>query len=244
MSIEATPKVDLESTPTTSSDPARGAHLLGLLQLTSSLCPIGAFAYSQGLENAVEQGWVRDAPSLTDWLCGLGRHNLALLDLPLLIAAHEAWQRGDDSVALSVGARLLANREARELAEQERQLGSALANVLVNLGVTRATPLSGHPSASYAVSYALGAVHFGISAELAAFGFSFAWSEQQVSAAARLIPLGHMATQRVLSEVLTHISTWVTTAREVPDAEIGSSTPALAMSAAWHESQYTRLFRS
>jgi urease accessory protein len=242
MSIEA--RGALESEPTREGALTPGPHLLRLLQLTSSLCPVGAFAYSQGLENAVEQGWVRDAPSLTDWLCGLGLHNVARLDLPLLISAHSAWHRDDDALAVRMGARVLANREARELVEQERQLGSALANVLVNLGVTRAATLSGHPSASYVVCYALGAVHFGISGELAAFGYSFAWSEQQVSAAARLIPLGHMATQRVLSEVLTHIPTWVTTAREVPDAEIGSSAPALAMSSAWHESQYTRLFRS
>lgn len=242
MTIEATGALDAETMP--SSEPMRGPHLLRLLQLTSSLCPIGAFAYSQGLENAVERGWVRDAPSLTEWLCGLGRHNVALLDLPLLIAAHAAWQRDDDASALSIGARVLANREARELVEQERQLGSALANVLLTLGVKRATPLSGHPNASYVVCYALGAMHFGINGELAAFGYAFAWSEQQVSAAARLIPLGHMATQRVLSEVLTHIPAWVTLARDVPDAEIGSATPALAMSAAWHEAQYTRLFRS
>lgn len=244
MSIEAAGALAAEPAPASEGDPAHGAHLLRLLQLTSSLCPIGAFAYSQGLENAVERGWVHDAASLLGWLCGLGRHGLALLDLPLLIAAHEAWQRGDDTSAVGIGARLLANREARELVEQERQLGCALANVLLNLGVTRAAPLSSHPSSSYVVCYALGAVHFGISGELTAFGYAFAWSEQQVSAAARLIPLGHMATQRVLSEVLTHIPAWVTAARAVPDEEIGSSTPGLAMSAAWHESQYTRLFRS
>lgn len=243
MSIEVTGELEAESVPG-SQAATNGPRLLRLLQLTSSLCPIGAFAYSQGLENAVELGWVRDAPTLTDWLCGLGLHSLAQLDLPLLIAAHAAWQRNEDALAMTVGARVLANREARELMEQERQLGSALANVLVNLGVIRAAPLSGSPSASYVVGYALGAVHFGISRDTAAFGYAFAWSEQQVSAAARLIPLGHMATQRVLSQVLTQIPTWVRTAEELPDADIGSSSPALAMSAAWHESQYTRLFRS
>jgi len=221
-----------------------GASLLRLLQLSSSLCPIGAFAYSQGLENAVERGWVADEASLGEWLCGLGQHNLAALDLPLLMRAHAAWQCADDVAALRAGAHVLANREARELVEQERHLGTALANVLVNLGVPRAKQLCGHASASYVAAFALGAAHFGVGAELAAFGYAFAWSEQQANAAARLVPLGHMATQRVLSSVLTHIPSWVVTARELPDSDIGASTPALAMSAAWHETQYTRLFRS
>ncbi|MEA3413120.1 MAG: urease accessory protein UreF, partial [Pseudomonadota bacterium] len=33
----------------------------GLWQLISPGLPIGAFAYSQGLETATETGWVRDA---------------------------------------------------------------------------------------------------------------------------------------------------------------------------------------
>jgi urease accessory protein len=221
-----------------------GPSLLRLLQLSSSLCPIGAFAYSQGLENAVERGWVADEASLAEWLCGIGQHNLAALDLPLLMRAHAAWESADDVAALRVSAHVLANREARELVEQERQLGAALANVLVNLGVPRAKQLCGHASASYVTVFALGAAHFEVGAELAAFGYAFAWSEQQANAAARLVPLGHMATQRVLSAVLTHIPSWVITAKELPDSDIGASTPALAMCAAWHETQYTRLFRS
>src|ERR1041384_3239428 len=60
-----------------------GEELLRLLQLSSSLCPIGAFAFSQGLEQAVERGWVSNEAQLTEWLLGLGRHALARLELSL-----------------------------------------------------------------------------------------------------------------------------------------------------------------
>ena len=53
-----------------------------------------------------------------------------------------------------------------------------------------------------------------------------------------------MATQRVLSLVLSDVPQWVSDALLVPDDEIGSVVPGLAMAAAWHETQYTRLFRS
>jgi urease accessory protein len=221
-----------------------GAAVLRLCMLSSSLCPIGAFAHSQGLEQAVEQAWVKDEASLLDWLRGLGRHSLAALDLPLLLRAHAAWAEGDTARARGIAERVLANREARELREQEQKLGNALAGVLHNLGVAPASPLRSDASASYVVSYALGAVHFGISARLAAFGYAFAWSEQQTNAAARLVPLGHMATQRVLSEVLNDIPSWVGAAATCSESDIGSSMPALAMGAAWHETQYCRLFRS
>jgi urease accessory protein len=99
-------------------------------------------------------------------------------------------------------------------------------------------------ASSYVVAYALGAAHFGVAAELAAFGYAFAWSEQQANAAARLVPLGHMAAQRVLSRALSDVPDWVRCASLLEDAEIGGLVPGLAMAAAWHETQYSRLFRS
>jgi urease accessory protein len=218
--------------------------LLRMLQLSSSLCPIGAFAYSQGLEMAVERGWVTCENTLADWMLGLGEHALSKLDLPLLQRAHAAAEAGDEPRLLQLGMRLLASREAGELRDQERQLGSALASVLENLGIPVAAALRQPDSASYVVSFALGALHFGMSPELTLLGYCYAWCEQQVSAAARLVPLGHMAAQRALSAVLERIPRWVERALEVPDDAIGSSTPGLAMGAAWHETQYTRLFRS
>lgn len=223
------------------------AELLRLLQLSSSLCPIGAFAYSQGLESAVEHGWVRNETELSSWLDGIGTQALAHLDLPLLARAHAAWKRGDAGAARGIGQRLASNRESRELQEQDQQLGLSLARLLVNLGVESAGSFVADGErgrVSYVTAYALGAVHFAIPAEAAAHGFAFTWAEQQVSAAARLIPLGHMAAQRALSDVLARVPSWVEIARGVQDDEIGSSTPALSMAAAWHETQYTRLFRS
>lgn len=226
--------------PTAGAPPA----LLRLLQLSSSLCPIGAFAYSQGLETAIERGWVSSESELTRWLSGIGSHALANLDLPILREAHAAALDADEARLLALAERLLASREARELADQERQLGSSLASVLVTLGIAAAERFRGHPSASYVVSFAVGAVHFGLGTELAMTGFCYAWCEQQVSAASRLVPLGHMAAQRALSAALAQVPRWIARALALPEARIGSSTPGLAMSAAWHETQYTRLFRS
>jgi urease accessory protein len=218
--------------------------LLRLLQLSSSLCPIGAFAYSQGLETAVERGWVTSEAGLVSWVGGAGEHTLARLDLPLLARAYDAARTGDTARLLGIGQRLHASREARELSEQERQLGSSLASLLVNLGVEDAVQFRGHEHASYVVSFALGAHAFGVEPEPAMLGFAFAWCEQQVSAAARLVPLGHMAAQRALSAILARVPEWLALASGLDERDIGSMTPGLAMSAAWHETQYTRLFRS
>jgi urease accessory protein len=43
------------------STPAGARPLLALLQLASPGLPVGGFAYSQGLEKAIEDGVVHDA---------------------------------------------------------------------------------------------------------------------------------------------------------------------------------------
>ncbi|WP_276206555.1 urease accessory protein UreF, partial [Halomonas campaniensis] len=69
--------------------------LLGLMQLVSPALPIGAFAFSQGLESAFELDWVRDEASLADWLSGVLEDGLTRCELPVLARLHEALGQAD-----------------------------------------------------------------------------------------------------------------------------------------------------
>src|SRR4051812_5564257 len=75
---------------TTTSDPLAldQAGLLRLLHLASPALPIGAFAYSQGLEHAVEVGWVSDERAAADWIVGLLGHALGALEVPVYARLH------------------------------------------------------------------------------------------------------------------------------------------------------------
>jgi urease accessory protein len=228
---------------TTGLDPSVPV-LLRLLQLSSSLLPIGAFAYSQGLEAAVERGWVTTEAELASWLSGVGACSVASLDLPLHGQALAAWSRADTEGAMGVSERLLSYRESAELRDQEQRLGAALGRVLGTLGVPQAAAFEHDERASYVAGHALACAHFGIDAHAAATAYAYVWLEQQVSAAARLVPLGHSAAQRALSRLLGEVPSWLSQASQRDDEHLGTVTPGLAMAAAWHETQYTRLFRS
>ena len=67
-----------------------GLPLLRLLQLVSPALPIGAFAYSQGLEWAIEGGWVKDEADLESWLADLIQGSLIHVDLPALARLYQA----------------------------------------------------------------------------------------------------------------------------------------------------------
>ena len=70
--------------------PDAPADLLRLFAWLSPAFPVGAFAYSHGLESAVDAGLIHDAPTLEGWLGDLLRHGSARQDAVL---AAEAWRR-------------------------------------------------------------------------------------------------------------------------------------------------------
>ena len=218
--------------------------MLRLLQLASPALPIGAFAYSQGLEQATLLGWVKDERSAADWIRGVVTELLPRLDLPVLAESYAAWAAGDLARVQALSAFLHACRESRELCAEDRHLGAALSRVLHGLGVESAQPWIDEPDATFVTLFSLAAVHFGIPLRSAALGFLFTWLENQVAAATRLIPIGHIAAQRILSEVLADLPAAVTRGLSLPTSAAGFLAPGLALASALHETTYSRLFRS
>ncbi len=93
--------------------------LLGLLQLVSPALPIGAFAFSQGLESAFELGWVEDEASLARWLSGVLGDGLTRCELPVLARLQTA----------------LAEHDSASVAEWDAWLGSPVIWLLLGAGV-------------------------------------------------------------------------------------------------------------
>jgi urease accessory protein len=220
------------------------AALLRLLQLASPALPIGAFAYSQGLEMALELGLLHDEASARDFAAGVLLDGLARLELPLLIRLHGAFERGERGLAERWSELLLASRETAERREEEQQLGRALARLLGDQGVPEAAAWHGSAVVTHLALFALAGAHFGVPLAALAPAFAFSWAEAQVSALSRLVPLGQLASQRVLAALAALVPEADRRARSLTDDEIGATLPALALASALHETQYTRLFRS
>jgi urease accessory protein len=217
---------------------------LRLLQLASPALPIGAFAYSQGLEAAVTAGLVHDEASADGWIEGLLRGPLAQQDLPIFARLHAAYAAGDHRAAGRWNAFLLATRATTELQMEDRHLGAALARVLATLEVppSEASEAAGPPT--LASQFARGAAAFGVDLRTATETFAFTWAEAQASAAVRLVPLGQTAGVRILARAAAVIPEAVLAALDAADDDLGGAAPGLALLSAAHETQYSRLFRS
>jgi urease accessory protein len=218
--------------------------LLRLMQLVSPALPIGGYNFSQGLEYAVEAGWVRDEPSALSWIQGLAHASVGTLDVPVLRRLHAAWI-GDDTGAVDRWSRfLIASRETAELRAEDRHLGRSLAKVLSEARVSSAHEWITRSDATFATLFSLACSRWGVGVEECAWGYLWTWSENQVLAAVKAVPLGQSAGQRMLDALISQIPQIAADAAALADEHIGSAAPMHLIASAAHETQYTRLFRS
>jgi len=223
-------------------------QLLRLLHLASPALPIGAFHFSQGLEYAVDVGWVRDEPGALEWIDGIAHGSLATLDLPVLQRLHLAWAREDDAAVLRWNAFLIACRETDELRLEDRHLGAALMRVLAEFGL--ATPLfpvtapNIRTALTHATAFGFACARWQIDPLAALQTYLWAWAENQVLAAVKLVPLGQSAGQRMLHSLNARLGGLCVAAMGLIDSDIGISTALQSVASGRHETQYTRLFRS
>lgn len=218
--------------------------LLRLLQLCSGTLPIGGFTYSQGIEWAVECGWINDQQTLTDWLTDLADTSLTRVEIPVLARLYQACETQEHDKLSYWTHWLMACRESRELRDEEKNRGRALTSLLIDLDIARASDWQDSLSRCQSAGFALAAHAWSIPLPQAAQGFAWSWLENLALAGVKLIPLGQTAGQRVLRDLSDVISQAVQLGLTLPDDALGAAAPALAIASSRHETQYTRLFRS
>ena len=218
--------------------------LLKLLQLSSPTLPVGAFAYSQGLESAIEASIIKDRATLKTWLIDTLKYSLQNVDLPIFKRLYRAWETADLEQVDYWNNALRAQRETSELRNEDHHLGIALARLLNDLGIDEAGALKKKHDLCFITLFTLASYKWQIDIEEAANGLIWAWLDNQIAAAIKLVPLGQTDGQRVMSEMLPEIPEIVKTGLAVKDEDIGAALPMIAILSAQHETQYSRLFRS
>jgi len=214
-----------------------------LFQLISPSLPIGSFTYSQGLEWAFETGWLNDAEAMETWLLDLMQTALKNLEIPVLIRLIEAWQKHDKPAIKHWNQYLLASRESAELKQEEINRGRAMAVILSTLAPYD-DELKSLIASNQTTAFAYACVQWNINKQQACAGFIWSWLENSVLAAVKIIPLGQTQGQLSLFRLSEHSDDIYQQAMSLSDEDIGSSSFALAIASANHETQYTRLYRS
>jgi urease accessory protein len=219
--------------------PMSDAGFLRLLTWLSPAFPTGGFAYSHGLEWAVEAGDITNGATLRTWLEDILSHGTARSDAILLRHAHRAAQ---DKTALAE----IAERAAAMAPSRERQMETLAQGAAF---VIAAAPwcgeiLAGLERPTYPVAIGALAGAAGIAEDATALGFLQAFASNLISAAVRLVPLGQTTGLAVLAALEPLILDVAQATRTATLDDIGGAAFRADIAAMRHETQYTRLFRS
>jgi urease accessory protein len=223
------------------------ARLMSVLQFGDSVLPIGSFAFSNGLESAIEHDVVHDPATLTEFTL-TAAHRAATSDGIALLEAHRAARATDmDRIVaadravfsrkLSEEMRTMTVRMGRKLAE----LGTAVFDgpVLSRwLGEVTSRRSDGTYPAALAVLFAeLGAP------EVDAFAVhQYGIAMTTLSAALRLMRIEPHVVQAILREVNGHGREDYLSIRGASLGDMASFAPATDILAAMHVRAHVRMF--
>ena len=226
--------------------------LVRLLTWASPAFPTGAFAYSHGLEWAVEVGDVTTEAAALDWIStvltdGTGRTDAILLraayrDCPEPPSPHgRGTGEGGTISTIAVQdspadlARALAPSSERQAETLQQGAAFALAAAVWS-GPAEPAP--------YPVAFGHLARDQAVSEDDAVRAMLHALASSLVSAAVRLVPLGQTAGLRILHALEPKIEAVAADTQDADLNDIGSACFRSDIASMRHETQHTRLFRS
>ncbi|OUR61753.1 urease accessory protein UreF [Colwellia sp. 39_35_sub15_T18] len=218
-----------------------------LLQLCSANLPVGGFSFSQGLEYAIDSGWINNDKETYDWVALTLTQAIAPTDLAVIKRLYCALQNNNFDEFNQWNQLLIATRESNEFRLADLAMGKALVRLLTlltSVDTDQYQAILVQKNVSFVSAFTVAAHLFELDLHYAQSGFCWTYIDNQVAAATKLVPLGQTQSQNLLFELTEQVERAMHIANELPDDEIGASLPHLAMASAWHETQYTRLFRS
>ncbi|HEV7345063.1 MAG TPA: urease accessory UreF family protein [Devosia sp.] len=218
----------------------RGGDLQKLLTWLSPAFPVGAFAWSAGLESAIVASTVHDRATTEAWIEGVLCYGSLRTDG--ILFAH-AYRASADAAALGGLADLcLALTSARERHDETTITGAAFATA----AKAWPTPALDHLPSPCPYPIAVGAIAAGhaIALDMALLAWLTASIHSQVSVAVRLVPIGQSDGLAIMAALEPAIAATAALCQHAALDDIGAVAYAADIAQMSHETLTTRIFRS
>jgi urease accessory protein len=226
------------------------SRFLALLQLCDTALPIGAFSFSNGLETYTQQGLIGDAATLQTWLETVLRHAVQGSHLLPVALAYRAASTADWGQLERLDQQLTAMKHARELRETSIKTGQSLLRLARQVWPgpvierLRMLQQQGKVAAHHALVLGVVGWELGWDEQVIVEAAGYQWLSGMVSVALRLLPLGQLAGQQLLSTLLKSVPALATAIHQQGWDDLSSMAPEFDIRGMQHETLYSRLFQS
>ncbi len=204
------------------------AALQRLFAWLSPAFPVGGFAYSHGIEQAIADGWLTGPDEVRDWIADILRHGAGRNDAILL--AH-AW-RGEEVTDLALALAGCAERR-RETVEQGASFARTLSAIEGAL-----------PAAPWPVALGRAAARAGVPLAEALALFLQGFASNLIAACVKSVPIGPTEGQRILSALMPLVRQVAAEAQAATLDDLGACAFRSDLAAIRHETLQPRIYRT
>ena len=226
---------------------ASAAQLARFLQFGDSMFPVGAFAFSGGLESAIQKGVVTDKTTLAAYAHTMV-DQAAMGDGIALIWAHRAAASGDVDELVRIDERVHARKLSSETRTMTVRMGRKHAELAFDVTAApivaawRARIQAGTTPGCYVVALAVTFAAQGLTARDAFVVHQYGVAAMILGAALRLMRVSHVDTQRMLYELGVDTDAAYETAVAARLDDMAGFPPLAEILAAVHVKAHVRLF--
>jgi urease accessory protein len=227
--------------------PDTAARLARMLQFGDSMFPIGGFAFSGGLESAIQKRVVTDADTLHAF-ARTAVEQAALGDGIALVWAHRAAAAGDVAELTRIDERVYARKLSSETRTMSVRMGKKFAAMGAEvtgapfLRAWRSRIDAGDTPGCYPVALAVNFAVQGLPARDAFVVHQYGVAAMILSAALRLMKISHVDTQRMLYRLTAGADAAYEAAAAARLADMAGFAPLSEILAAAHVKAHVRLF--
>jgi urease accessory protein len=236
-----TARDDAAAAPGSVANPAR------LLQFGDSMFPIGSFAFSGGLESAIQKRVVTDAETLHAY-ARTAVEQAAMGDGIALVWAHRAAATGDVGELVRIDERVYARKLSGETRTMSVRMGKKFAEMGAEvigaplLKTWRERIDAGATPGCYPVSLAVNFAAQGLPSRDAFVVHLYGVAAMILSAALRLMKISHVDTQRILYRLDAGADAAYEAAAAARLDDMAGFAPLIEVLAAVHVKAHVRLF--
>ncbi len=237
----------MTTTPGSTPVAGAGALLVRALQFGDSVFPVGGFAFSGGLESAIQKRVVTDTASL-EAFTRTALEQAALGDGIAIVAAHHAAKSGDVDALARIDRQVYARKLSSEMRTMTVRMGKKFAEMGAEvigaplLAAWRAKINTGDTPGCYPVSLAVNFAAQALPARDAFVVHQYGVASMILSAALRLMKISHVDTQRILYRLDAGADAAYEAAAAARVEDMAGFAPLTEILAAVHVKAHVRLF--